>query len=71
MKKMVKSKGRGTAQYPLVAPLPRSVSLGKEKLRWPPTMTTLQHWLLNLSNLPEIAKPSGMARAPAEIVTVC
>lgn len=71
MKKMVKRKGRRTAQHPLVAPLLRRVSPGKEEPHWPPTMIALQHWLLNLLNLPEIAKPKGMARAPAEIITVC
>lgn len=71
MKRIAKSKGRGTAQHPLVTPLLRSVSLGKEEPRWPPTTIAFQHWLFNLSNLPEIAKPNGMAGAPAEIVTVC
>lgn len=71
MKKMVKSKGHRTAQHPLVTPLSRSTLLGKEEQQWPSIMITLQRWLLNLSNLSEIAKANSMGRALVEIVTVC
>lgn len=69
MKKIAKRIRRRTAQHPLVTSLLRSVLLGKEEFCWPPTTTDLQHWFLNLSDLPETATPNSMARAPAEILS--